>query len=130
MIVVGMGRLGQTVLDELRDRGDDVLAVDFDPRSVKAADEALPVVYGDAEDPELPHALPLARARWVVSTLRDVHANTSLVVALRRDGYRGRIAVSADDPADVLRLERAGADLVVRPFHVAAKPFVSLLHDD
>lgn len=130
VIVVGLGRLGRTVLDELRRRGDDVLAVDFDPRSVKSGDEGIPVIYGDAEDPELPHALPLSGARWVVSTLRDVHANASLIAALRHDGYRGRIAVSADEPMDVATLERAGADLVVRPFHVAAEPFVSLLHTD
>jgi Kef-type K+ transport system membrane component KefB len=127
-IVIGLGRLGRTVLDELLERGDDVLGVDFDPRSVRAATTQIPVLYGDAEDPELPHHLPLTRTRWVVSTLRDVDAHRSLLAALRHHGYRGRVAVAVDSEHDERAMLAAGADLAIRPFHVAAGPFVQLLH--
>jgi Kef-type K+ transport system membrane component KefB len=129
VIVVGHGRLGQTVVDELRQHGDEVLVVDFDPRTVTDdRGDDVPVVFGDAEDPELPEQLPLASTRWIVSTLRDYDANASLVQALRHAGYQGRIAVSCDEMHDESGLRRAGADLVVRPFHVAAGPFVERMH--
>jgi Kef-type K+ transport system membrane component KefB len=129
VILFGHGRLGRTVVDELRDQGDEVLVVDFDPRTVtEDRGDDVPVVYGDAEDPELPEQLPLGTARWVVSTLRDYQVNAALLSSLRHHGFTGHIAVSVDDEDDAALLSAAGAHLVVRPFHVAAGPFVQRLH--
>jgi Kef-type K+ transport system membrane component KefB len=128
-VVVGLGRFGATVLDELQQRGDAVLGVDFDPRSVQSKRWDVPVIYGDAEDPDLPEQLPLAATRWVISTLRTRDANLHLIGALRRHGYTGGIAVAAEDleVADVL--ERAGADLTIRPLHIAARPLLAAIHE-
>jgi Trk K+ transport system NAD-binding subunit len=127
-IVIGLGRLGRTVLDELLEQGDDVLGVDFDPRSVRAATPQIPVLYGDAADPELPHHLPLQRARWIVSTLRDTESHRALLAALDHHGFRGRVAVAIDDERDEAAMLAAGAALAIRPLHVAARPFVQRLH--
>jgi Kef-type K+ transport system membrane component KefB len=127
VVVIGLGRLGTTVITELDERGEDVLGVDFDPRSILGTAFEIPVLYGDAEDPELPHHLPLSRARWVVSTLRDLDAHRSLVAALRHHGYGGRIAVAVDHEEDVEVVERLGVELIVRPLHEAAGPFVERL---
>jgi Kef-type K+ transport system membrane component KefB len=127
VVVIGLGRLGTTVVTELDERGEDVLGVDFDPRSILGTAFEIPVLYGDAEDPELPHHLPLSRARWVVSTLRDLDAHRSLVAALRHHGYRGRIAVAVDHEEDIEVVERLGVELIVRPLHEAAGPFVERL---
>jgi Kef-type K+ transport system membrane component KefB len=98
------------------------------PPSVRSFQQlGVPVVYGDAEDPELAAALPLSEARWVVSTVRGVRANLSLLQSLRDHHFAGRIALSADSEADVARLEAAGADLVLHPFRSAAAPIVGLL---
>jgi Kef-type K+ transport system membrane component KefB len=131
VIVVGLGRFGRTVVDELRTAGDRVLGVDWDPRSIRpdAWGGDVQVIYGDADDPELAEQLPLSGVRWVISTLRDVDGNLTLLHSLERAGYRGRIVVSADDEADEARLEQAGADLTIRPLHVAATPLMDLLHD-
>ncbi len=129
VIVFGHGRLGSTVVDELREQGDEVLVVDFDPRTVtEDRGDDVPVIYGDAEDPELPEQLPLASARWVVSTLRGYEVNAALLSSLHHYGYSGHVAVSIDEEEAGERLMALGADLVVRPFHVAAGPFVQRLH--
>jgi Kef-type K+ transport system membrane component KefB len=128
-VVIGLGRFGRTVLEELRDRGDEVLGVDFDPRSVQDERWEVPVVYGDAEDPDLPERLPLARTQWVISTLRTLDANLHVLHHLRAHGYDGRIAVSADTEAHELRLNEAGADLTIRPLHVAAGPLLARIHE-
>jgi Kef-type K+ transport system membrane component KefB len=129
-VVIGLGRFGATVFNELLERGDDVLGVDFDPRSVQNAGADVPVIYGDAEDPDLPEQLPLHRTRWVISTLRGRDANLQLLSALRRHGYEGRIAVAADDEGTERALSEAGADLTIRPLHVAAGPLLEQLHSD
>jgi Kef-type K+ transport system membrane component KefB len=130
VIVVGLGRFGRTVVQELREAGDQVLGVDWDPRSVRSdAWGDVPVIYGDADDPELAEQLPLDGVLWVISTLRTRDANLTLIDSLRRRGYRGRIVVSTDDEGDEDRLVRAGADLTIRPLHAAARPLMELLHE-
>jgi Kef-type K+ transport system membrane component KefB len=130
VIVVGLGRFGRTVVEELRTAGDRVLGVDWDPRSVRtSAWEDVVVMYGDADDPELGEQLPLRGVQWVISTLRDTDTNLTLLGSLHHAGYEGRVVVSTDDEQDEDLLRRAGADLVIRPLHVAAAPLMDLLHD-
>ncbi|MEY3020179.1 MAG: hypothetical protein RLZZ272_1163 [Actinomycetota bacterium] len=127
-VVVGLGRLGSTLAEELVARGDRVLGVDFDPRNRVTERLGLPVVFGDAEDPTLVERLPLERVRWVISTVRDRDVSLALLSALREAGFRGRVAVAAEDPADCERLRAAGAAVTIQPLHVAAGPFIAAIH--
>lgn len=123
-VVIGAGRLGSTLISELLDAGDTVLGVDVDARGVTRDRPHLPVVYGDADDPGLADLLPLEQARWVISTLRDVPINRHLIGALRAGGYRGGIAVVAEDPDECDQLQTAGADVTIRPLQLAVTPLV------
>ena len=130
VIVVGLGRFGSTVVEELLNRGEHVVGVDFDPRAVAEGRLGIPILYGDADDPSLGEQLPLEGSRWVVSTLRSPEANLTLVRSLRLNGYPGAIAVASEDPADCERLRAAGADVTIQPLHVAAAPLVARLDAD
>jgi Kef-type K+ transport system membrane component KefB len=131
-VIVGLGRFGSTLVEELLARDVSVLGVDFDPRSVQTPRFDIPVVYGDAEDPSLVDQLPLMSASWVVSTVRSLDANLTLITSLRRSGYRGRIAVASEDPAHCALYDAAGADVTVQPLHIAAVPLLDriLAHDE
>ena len=121
VIVVGLGRYGSGIIEGAEDAGHEVLGVDLDPRRLDTLRErGLHVVYGDAEDPDLPHRLPLGRAAWVISTLRRPDADLALVRALRRYGFEGQIAVASHAREDMEVLSRAGADVVLSPFADAA----------
>jgi Kef-type K+ transport system membrane component KefB len=128
-VVVGVGRLGTAIVDDLVARGDRVLGVDFDPRGIKRTRWDLPVVYGDADDPTLPTQLPLDAARWVIITVRDVPTDLHLIRSLRAHGYERGIAVAADHPDDCGTLRDAGADVTLRPLHLAAGPVVEAVFD-
>jgi len=122
VILFGLGRYGSGIARILRERGWRVLAVDFNPDLVRAGGIMKnAVVFGDAEDPEFIATLPLGRAQWVVSTAREGYVNRSLIHTLQNLAYRGRIAIAAQAPEDVARLEQAGADLVLLPFVDAAR---------
>jgi Kef-type K+ transport system membrane component KefB len=122
VIVFGMGRYGKHLAQRLARLGTRVLGVDFDPETVAhCRQRGMAIRYGDAEDPAFPETLPLAGARWVVSTLPQLDVNLGLLDALRRHGYRGRVAMTAHAPADILRLEQAGVDRVLQPFDDAAE---------
>ncbi len=128
-VVVGLGRFGSTVMQQLIDREDEVLGVDFDPRAALTRDWDAPVVYGDADDPDLPEQLPLEEARWVISTVRGLETNLQLISALRNHGYHREIAVAADDDDACQRLQAAGASVTIRPLHVAAGPLMRTIHE-
>lgn len=122
IILFGMGRYGSGIARALRARGSRVLSVDYNPELVRSGDPmGYPVMYGDAEDPEFIASLPYVRSQWIVCTARDLHVSQALIHSLRSLGYAGRIAVTAHSPSEVVRLERAGADLVLVPFVDAAR---------
>jgi Kef-type K+ transport system membrane component KefB len=128
VILFGLGRYGNNIARGLRERGQRVLGVDFDPQAVADWQRmGHPAQYGDAEDPEFPAALPLGEARWVVSTMPQRDVNLTLLHALRNHGYRGRLALSAHSTLDADLLEAAGADRVLLPFADAAERAVAAL---
>lgn len=130
VILFGLGRFGTGIARRLRQRGYRVLGVDFDPDAVRACHQkGLPARYGDAEDPEFIATLPLARVRWVVSSVPTRDVNLVLLDGLRRRGYQGRTVVTAHTVRDADDLRQAGADMVLLPFADAANEAVDRLLD-
>jgi Kef-type K+ transport system membrane component KefB len=128
VVVVGVGRYGGQMATSLAAEGCSVLGVDFDPDALdRLRASGVPVAYGDVEDPDLPQVLPLSHTRWVVSSVRNVDVNLTLIGALRAHGYRGLIAVAAEREGDVRRLEDGGADLVLLPLRDAAGDGIAAL---
>jgi len=121
IIVFGLGRYGGHLIKSLRDKNIAVLGVDFDPEMVRVfRRHGIPVRFGDAEDLDFPETLPLAGARWVVSTLPQRELNLTLLRALANHGYAGGIAVTAHGETDGRLLQNAGAHLILYPFMNAA----------
>jgi Trk K+ transport system NAD-binding subunit len=85
------------------------------------------VLFGDAEDPELFEHLPLAEARWVVSTAPDTDTSLTLLRHLTQLGYTGRVAVACRAPEDEERLRAEGASVILRPFAAAAEQAADVL---
>jgi len=122
VIVLGLGRYGGGIVRHLLLRNRRVTGVDFDPEALaRWRAEGIPVVYGDASDPELFDHLPLDGVSWVVSTAPDIETSRVLLHHLRDRGFRGKVAVACrtTDEGDVLRVE--GADVLLRPYADAAE---------
>jgi hypothetical protein len=121
VIVIGLGRYGGEIVRSLADGGVRALGVDFDPEALeRVRSMGVPVIYGDADDPDLAEVLPLEEARWIVSSVRTTDVNLGLIQALRSHGYGGRIAVSTDRAGDAALLRDNGADRVLVPLRDAA----------
>jgi Kef-type K+ transport system membrane component KefB len=128
VVVLGLGRYGDGIVSGLNEHGLRILGVDFDPLVLsKWAEQGVGVLYGDAEDPELPAILPLPHSGWIVSTIRRVDANLALLAALDHFDYTGKVAVAAHHRADGERLRAAGADRVLYPYSSAAREVVELV---
>jgi Kef-type K+ transport system membrane component KefB len=122
VVIFGLGRYGRNIARELSDRGFKVLGVDFDPEVVNFWHRhGLPTLYGDAEDPELFHSIPLAHAKWVINTIRGKDQCLVLLHTLKQHNFKGRIALTAHTVNDRDALMNVGADLVLLPFRDAAR---------
>ncbi|PHS72703.1 MAG: sodium:proton exchanger [Porticoccus sp.] len=122
ILLIGLGRFGASVATNLRQRGCRLLAVDFDPQAVQHhTRDGYAVRYGDAEDPEFIASLPLSRATWVVSTVRDRAINRMILHGLKEQGYKGKVAISAAGSYDARFFEQAGVDMVLVPYTDAAR---------
>ena len=127
-IIFGLGRYGRNLAQELQRHGRAVLCVDFDPERVRSwRQRGLAALYGDLDDTELFHTLPLADAQWVVSTIPDRDKCLVLLHELEQNGFSGRTALTADTIQHREFLLTAGADVVLLPFRDAAAEAASLL---
>ncbi|MDP3533698.1 MAG: cation:proton antiporter [Alphaproteobacteria bacterium] len=128
VILFGLGRYGSAIAEHLRKDKIKLLAVDFNPDELLRWRAAkYEVVYGDACDQEFISTLPLKSVKWVVSAMPQhdlglTHEDPRLVLidALKRQNYKGKIAVSTQRFHEKAALEAKGADLVFLPFHDAA----------
>jgi Kef-type K+ transport system membrane component KefB len=130
VVIFGLGRYGRNIARELRDRGLRVLGVDFDPGVVSFWHlQGLPTLYGDAEDPELFHSIPLTHAKWVINTIRGRDQCLVLLHTLKQHNFKGRIALTAHTVNDKEALMNVGADLVLLPFRDAAREAADMLRE-
>jgi len=122
VIVFGLGRYGLHLAEHLCQRQVRVIGVDFDPEVIRQhADGPFTALFGDAEDEAFIAHLPLARARWVIGTLRAPAEDRALVKALRRHGFTGRVMLTADHAQVAEQFRADGADEVLLPLQDAAE---------
>lgn len=122
VILVGLGNYGSGVAEYLLRRHKGIIGVDFDPVALERwVARGVSVLYGDMADPEIHEQLPLAKARWVVSTVRSKELNVALMQHLKHRGYDGKVALAATNQEEAYAFEKAGACVVLRPFADAAE---------
>lgn len=130
VILFGLGRFGSEIVRELLKRDYGVLGVDFDPDLVRRHEgRGYAVRYGDAEDPEFLATLPFEKVRWILSSIRDMPINLTLLHGLRYHDYKGCVAVTAHTTLDAEKLKQAGAERVLIPYTDAAAEAVNNLFD-
>jgi Kef-type K+ transport system membrane component KefB/Trk K+ transport system NAD-binding subunit len=122
VILVGLGRYGSDIAENLLRQNKTIVGVDFDPGSLdRWRARGIHVIYGDISDPELYEQLPLSRSRWVVSTVRSAELNLPLLQLLKNRGYEGRVALAAANQIEAEFYKKAGVHVVLWPFRDAAE---------
>jgi Kef-type K+ transport system membrane component KefB len=120
VLVFGLGRYGTRLALRLQESGLKVLGVDFDPDAVRKCRElGISVHYGDGIDENFIETLPLHQGLWIVSTLPDFAANSTLMDGLKAHKYSGSIAVVARQDMDGDALQAIGIPTVLHPMRDA-----------
>lgn len=105
VVVVGMNTMGRRIVEGLRARGEDTLAVDTDPGKLASVEG--PVLMGNADDLQVLEAAGIRRARLLVSALQIEDANNLLAYRCRTLGVP--CAIHAFDRSVVDDLRTIGA---------------------
>lgn len=123
-IVCGCGRLGTALVEELHAEKQPFVVIDRDHKVVERLGLVGDVAFlvGDANDDALLHAAGIDRANALVAALNDDASNVFLTLTARvltkETNPQLIIHGKAEDPATLVKLERAGANHVFSPGRV------------
>lgn len=115
-VVIGLGRFGRSVAEELYELGHEVLAIDEQEDQVQAvADSVTHAVVGDAMDESVLRSLGVRNLDCaIVGIGSDITASIIITLTLKELGVREVIA-KAMNSNHAKALEKIGADKVVFP---------------
>jgi CPA2 family monovalent cation:H+ antiporter-2 len=114
VIISGFGRVGHTVARLLEIENIRFVAIDMDSFLVaKERKGGVPVYYGDSARVHVLNALGLIRARAVIITHNDTRIAMQTIAAVRDINPDIPIIARAKNLEQVLKLEKAGANLAV-----------------
>lgn len=131
VVLVGAHRMGQSILEALREEGEKVVVVDYDPdiaRELKK--EEILNLFGDIVYTDIQEKARLSKARLVISTISDGDDNLLLIESLKHAKTDVKIIVLAQDVEESRVLYKAGADYVILPNLMGGRYVAKLIKDD
>lgn len=127
-IICGAGRVGRTVVRELRSRGQSCVLVESDPAQAEwAANEGIPVVIGSGHSEEVLQRARIEVAKGLVAAVTSDADNLYIVLTARGMIPNLRIIARASEDEAVPKLRRAGASEVVSPYNFVGRRIAHIL---
>jgi CPA2 family monovalent cation:H+ antiporter-2 len=116
VVLVGLGRVGLTVAENLQRWGMAVVAIDLDePAVLEARRRGVSAIWGDATEDRILASAGLDSAKMLITTLLDAISNEIAIRLARRVRPDIRVIGRAHRTFQSARLDRAGADVVIEP---------------
>lgn len=117
-IVCGAGRVGRTVVRELRAHGQSCVIIEKDSQRAEwALDEKIPVVVGNASSDDNLHKAKIGVARGFVAAVSSDAENLYIVLTARSLRPDLKIIARASEEEATSKLLRAGASQVLSPYY-------------
>jgi voltage-gated potassium channel Kch len=121
-IIAGYGLPGRSVADVLHDQGRKFCVIEFNPETVeRCAAGHVPIIAGDARDPEVLKRAGIETAAMLVVAVPDEGIAIAVVQAARRLNAGIRIVARCTFISGGMKAVRAGADDVVVAEQVVAE---------
>lgn len=115
VLVIGFGRVGQIVSQNLLLLGAEITIIDADPQLARDAERfGFRVYYGDGTRLDILHAAGADRARAILVCVDDAAAATRIVEECRHAFPQSHVIARAFDREHAAALVKAGAHLQVR----------------
>lgn len=131
VILVGVNRMGRSVLSTLLSQGEKVLVVDFNPDVIKELkSKKIKSIFGDISDFEIQERAALKDARLVISTVSDLEDNMNLILGLKKIKKGPKVVAVANDSGEESVLKKAGVDYVIQPHVLGGHHIAHLIKTD
>lgn len=115
-VVIGLGRFGRSLAQELCALGNEVLAIDNHPDTVRQiADQVTQAVRADARDPEVLRTLGVGNFDCAVVAIGNDVGGSALVTLNLKEMSVPKVVCKAHSSVHLKVLEKMGADQVVIP---------------
>ncbi|WP_246986203.1 cation:proton antiporter domain-containing protein [Halorientalis marina] len=120
VIVIGGGRVGRSLAERLEDRGEEVVLVEHDSRTVEEArQEGFTVKHGDGTDVDVLKAAGAANAKVIAAATADDDVNL-LVAQLAKNRFDVETVISrVDERANIDAFEDLNVEVVPTGMSVA-----------
>lgn len=120
-IVVGYGRLGRVVVEDLLRNGVPVCVVERDPALVEEIERQghVPVVQGDGSSDDTLRLAGIERARGMAIALPSAAEAVYASMSASQLNPTLNIVTRIDDPEATFRARRVGARQVINPYRIA-----------
>lgn len=117
VVVCGYGRMGATVVDQLKPRGVKLVIVDRDPETCERLDEAgLKYIRGDATDDATLIEAGIDRARSLATVLEHDSDNLFVTLTARKINPALTIIARSSSRKNDVKMLAAGATRVLNPY--------------
>lgn len=118
-IVVGLGRLGKEVAEELSHRGHQVVAIETAPPQPEEQDYLALRLHGDGSSDEMLREAAIERAAGVAAATGSDAANIFITLSARQMNPDIHIVTRVDEQESVQKALRAGANAVINPYGIS-----------
>ena len=127
IILFGFNRIGHGLLNSIVRSDKKFIVVEHDPRIVrKLQRKKIPVVMGDAGNPDFLDELEFHHTTLVISTIPDIEANAVIMQTVNETHDHATVILTAHNNEDALELYEKGADYVIIP-HFLGGSYTSTL---
>ncbi len=126
--IFGHHRMGWKVCEALKEKGVSYAVVDIDPEMVKRLKrQGIEAIFGDASDIEFLSALPLAKAKMIISTIPHPETEKILIHYIRSINERCHLIATLTEARFLHDLYHAGADFILLPHLLGGAWFSDIL---
>lgn len=116
VILIGYHRMGSIIFKTLKEIGEKVAVIDYDPRRIQELiDQNEICTYADAVDHEVIEQLKPQNAKMLISTIDKIEENQLIFETYKEINKKLQIIMAASNNEDAEELYKLGADLVVVP---------------
>ena len=130
VVLVGVNRMGESILEALQDENERVVVIDFNPDVIKRLKgKGVTSLFGDIADLDIHERAQLHKAKLVISTVSDSSDNLALLKNLKKV-KDVKLVVVAGDSHEAKTMYKAGADYVVSPQVIGGMHLARLIKDN
>ena len=129
ILLIGSHRMGGALMEELLDKKDKLLVIDYNPEVIGVLmEKRIACVYGDVCSPDMLEKVDLKGMKMVISTIPDYEQTRYLLKKVKEISPRTKVVVVGGRISETLKLYEAGADFVVTPKILAGHKLAGIIH--